>query len=241
MNPAMDLHSGAGQPVIEPETAADPVPDQSGRRPVVEPRPGVGAGLLRLYLIRHGETEWSLSNRHTGRTDIPLTAHGEASARALSPWLAHVQFARVLTSPRQRARQTCELAGLGPAAEIEPDLSEWDYGDYEGRRSVDIRKVRADWNLFRDGCPHGETPAQICERADRVMLVLRTTRGNVALFTHGQFASALAARWIELPVVDGQHFALGPASLSILAHNAHHPAVRVIELWNAAPDRRPGS
>jgi len=240
MNPAMDLHSGAGPPVLEPDTGAGPAAPWFGATPVVEPGSGLARSRLRLYLIRHGETEWSLSSRHTGRTDIPLTTHGEASARALSPWLAHVQFARVLTSPRQRARQTCELAGLGSAAEIEPDLSEWDYGDYEGRRSVDIEIVRADWNLFRDGCPHGETPAQICERADRLILSLRTTRGNAALFTHGQFASVLAARWIGLPVTDGQHLALGPASLSILAHNAHHPAVRVIELWNAAPDRRPG-
>lgn len=194
----------------------------------------IDAGLLRLYFIRHGETEWSLSGQHTGRTDIPLTAPGEDGARALSPWLGDIHFARVLTSPRQRARQTCELAGLGSAPEIEPDLSEWDYGDYEGQRSVDIQKVRPDWNLFRDGCPHGETPAQISERADRLLASLRTTRGNVALFSHGQFGSVLAARWIELPVVDGQHFALGPASVSIFAHSAHHTEVRVIELWNAA-------
>jgi hypothetical protein len=120
--------------------------------------------LLRLYLVRHGETEWSLSGQHTGRTDIPLTAHGEDEARKLGPCLWGIQFARVLTSPRQRARRTCEFAGLGSAAEIEPDLAEWDYGDYEGQRSVDIRKGRPDWNLFRDGCPRGETPAQVSDR-----------------------------------------------------------------------------
>lgn len=114
-----------------------------------------GDGLsLRLYLVRHGETQWSLSGRHTGCTDIPLTPHGEEEARQLRPMLEHVQFAAVLTSPRQRARRTCELAGLGPTAKIEPDLAEWDYGDYEGHRSVDIRKGRPGWNVFRDGCPH---------------------------------------------------------------------------------------
>ena len=191
----------------------------------------------RLYFIRHGETEWSLSGRHTGRTDIPLTAHGEDGARALAPWLGAIHFTRVLTSPLQRARQTCALAGRGGAAEIEPDLSEWDYGDYEGRRSLDIQKSRARWNLFRDGCPQGETPAQISDRADRLIAKLRNTQGKVALFSHGQFGSVLAARWIGLPVVEGQHFALSPASLSILAHNAHHPKVRVIELWNAGVGR----
>lgn len=120
-----------------------------------------GDGLTpRLYLVRHGETEWSLSARHTGRTDIPLTPRGEDEARRLRPMLEHVQFAAVLTSPRQRARRTCELAGLDPTAKVEPDLAEWDYGDYEGQRSADIRKARPGWNVFRDGCPHGEMPAK---------------------------------------------------------------------------------
>jgi broad specificity phosphatase PhoE len=123
--------------------------------------------LLQLYFIRHGETEWSLSGQHTGRTDIPLTARGEEEARKLGPCLREIQFARVLTSQRQRARRTCELAGLGPAAEIEPDLAEWDYGDYEGRRSVDIHKGRPDWNVFRDGCPRGEMPAQVSDRRSK--------------------------------------------------------------------------
>ncbi len=191
--------------------------------------------LLRLYLVRHGETAWSLSGQHTGRTDILLTAHGEDEARKLGPCLWGIQFARVLTSPRQRARQTCEFAGLGPAAEIEPDLAEWDYGDYEGQRSEDIRKGRPDWNVFRDGCPRGEMPAQASDRADRLIAHLRALDGNVALFSHGQFGCVLAARWIGLPVLEGQHFALGPASLSILGHEPSHPKVRVIELWNAAP------
>jgi probable phosphoglycerate mutase len=207
-------------------------------RSCVEDDPEGDEVSLRLYFIRHGETEWSLSGRHTGRTDVPLTAHGEDGARALAPWLGAIHFTRVLTSPLQRAGQTCALAGLGGAAEIEPDLSEWDYGDYEGQRSLDIQETRANWNLFRDGCPHGETSAQISDRADRLIAKLRNTQGNVALFSHGQFGSVLAARWIELPVIDGQHFALNPASLSILAHNAHHTEVRVIELWNAGVRRR---
>ncbi|MGP8025357.1 MAG: histidine phosphatase family protein, partial [Acidocella sp.] len=139
--------------------------------------------LLQLYFIRHGETEWSLSGQHTGRTDIPLTARGEDEARELGPCLRAFKFARVLSSPRQRARRTCELAGLGPAAEIEPDLAEWDYGDYEGQRTVDIRKGRPDWNVFRDGCPRGEMPAQVSDRADRLIAHLRALDGNVALFS----------------------------------------------------------
>ncbi len=191
--------------------------------------------LLQLYFIRHGETEWSLSGQHTGRTDIPLTARGEDEARELGPCLRAIKFARVLTSPRQRAQRTCELAGLGPAVEIEPDLAEWDYGDYEGQRTVDIRKGRPDWNVFRDGCPRGEMPAQVSDRADRLIAHLRALDGNVALFSHGQFGCVLAARWIGLPAIEGQHFALGAASLSILGHEPSHPKVRVIALWNAAP------
>ena len=191
--------------------------------------------LLQLYFIRHGETEWSLSGQHMGRTDIPLTARGEDEARELGPCLREIQFARVLTSPRQRARRTCELAGLGPAAEIDPDLAEWDYGDYEGQRSVDIRKGRPDWNVFRDGCPRGEMPAQVSDRADRLIAHLRALDGTVALFSHGQFGCVLAARLIGLPAIEGQHFALGVASLSILGHEPSHPKVRVIALWNAAP------
>ncbi len=191
--------------------------------------------LLSLYLVRHGQTEWSLSGRHTGSTDIPLTPRGEDEARALIPWLNHVQFGLVLTSPRQRARRTCELVGLGREAEIEPNLAEWDYGDYEGERSSDIRQDRPAWNVFRDGCPHGEMPAQVSDRADRLIARLCTMNGNVALFSHGEFGLALAARWIGLPVVEGQHFLMGTASLNILSYNPSHPEVRVIALWNATP------
>jgi probable phosphoglycerate mutase len=186
-----------------------------------------------LYLIRHGQTEWSLSGHHTGRTDIPLTVQGEDEARELKPWLTHRQFARVFTSPRQRAKRTCELAGLGSQAELEPDLAEWDYGDYEGKLSSDIHKQRPDWNVFRDGCPGGEMPADVVARADRLIARLCTMDGTIALFSHGQFGVALAARWIGLPVVAAQHFWLGTASLNVLGYNPAHPEIRVIGLWNA--------
>ena len=189
--------------------------------------------LLQLYLIRHGETAWSLSGQHTGRTNIPLTAHGEDQARRLAPWLAQIRFDSVLTSPLLRARQTCELAGLEPSAKTEGDLAEWDYGDYEGQRTVDIRKERPHWDVFRDGCPHGESPAQISDRTDRLITHLATLSGNVALFSHGQFGCVLGARWIGLSVIEAQHFSLAPASLSILSYNPQHRNVRVIALWNA--------
>ncbi len=189
--------------------------------------------LLHLYFIRHGETEWSLSGQHTGRTDLPLTANGENEVRELGRHLRDIPFAHVLTSPLQRARKTCELVGLDKAPKIEPDLAEWDYGDYEGQRSVDIRKVRPDWDVFRDGCPHGETPAQISDRADRLIVRLRTLNGNVALFSHGQFGGVLAVRWIRLAVVEARHFPLNTASLSIFTFDSHHPAIPVIALWNA--------
>jgi broad specificity phosphatase PhoE len=165
-----------------------------GRKEVTS-TPGV---LSRLYLIRHGETAWSLSGQHTGRTDIPLTEQGEQDARKLAEPLGAVKFSRVFTSPLQRALRTCELAGLGEVAEIEADLTEWDYGDFEGQFSVDTRKKRPDWNLFRDGRPRGESPAQVSERADRLIALCRTLEGNIAIFSHGQFGRALAARWIGL-------------------------------------------
>jgi probable phosphoglycerate mutase len=189
--------------------------------------------IRKIFLIRHGETEWSLASRHTGRTDIPLTEPGEQDARKLGERLRDFRFSQVFTSPRQRARRTCELAGLGPVAKIEPDLAEWDYGDYEGQHSVDIRKGQPDWNLFRDGCPRGEMPAQVSDRADRLIARLRTLDGNVALFSHGHFGCVLAVRWIGLPVIEGQHFLLGTASLSILGCEPSHPEVPVIELWNS--------
>jgi probable phosphoglycerate mutase len=190
---------------------------------------------LTLYFVRHGETAWSLSGQHTGRTDIPLSAAGEEEARSLHPWLARVRFDRVFTSPRQRARRTCDLAGLGTLAEVEDDLAEWDYGDYEGKVSSDIRAGRPDWNIFTDGCPHGEMPEDVSGRADRLIARLCGIGGTIALFSHGHFGKVLIARWIGLPVREGQHFALGTASLNILADDPAHPKVRAVTLWNATP------
>jgi broad specificity phosphatase PhoE len=197
---------------------------------VLQPKPRISG---HLYLIRHGETEWSRSGKHTGRTDIPLTARGEAEARALQPLLGAITFTAVLSSPLQRARRTCELTGLFATPVIEPDLAEWDYGAYEGLRSSDIYRERSDWSVFRDGCPGGETPAQISDRADRLIARLISYDGNVALFTHGHFGCALAARWIDLAVIEGQHLLLSTASVSILGHHPTHPEVPVISLWNA--------
>ncbi len=191
------------------------------------------SGALRLYLIRHGETEWSLSGRHTGRTDIPLTRNGEEEARELGRRLPVIPFSHVLSSPLKRARRTCELAGLDTVPEIEADLAEWDYGDYEGLSSLDIHKARADWDVYRDGCPNGETPAQISARADRLIARLLKLTGNIALFSHGQLGCVLAMRWIGLAANEAQHFTLGTASFSILAFDQRHAEVPVIALWNA--------
>ncbi|MEO9191580.1 MAG: histidine phosphatase family protein [Acetobacteraceae bacterium] len=189
---------------------------------------------LRLFLIRHGETEWSLSGQHTGRTDLALTTRGQDQARTLEPVLRAIPFDHVLTSPARRARETCALAGLGGSAEIEPDLAEWDYGEYEGRTSRDIRQERPGWNVFRDGCPGGESVGAVSQRADRLITRGAALSGNVALFSSGQFGCSLAARWIGLPVIQAQHLMLGTASISVLAHNPAHPALRVIAHWNHA-------
>jgi len=198
---------------------------------------------LRIHLIRHGETKWSLSGRHTGTTDISLTARGEAEANDLAQRLTMIPFSRVLTSPRQRAQRTCELVALDPIPEIAADLVEWDYGVYEGLPTDEILQQRPHWDIFQDGGPKGETPAQISDRADRLIARLRGFSGNVAIFTHGHLGRVLATRWIGLPVSQGRHFLMGTASLSILGHDPHHPEVSVIELWNAMTLRKtePGS
>jgi len=188
---------------------------------------------LDLYLIRHGETTWSLTHQHTGRTDVPLTEDGEAQARQLGKRLRGIPFTRVFSSPSGRARKTCALVGLDRAAEIEPDLAEWDYGDYEGRCTADIRKGRPEWNIFRDGCPGGETTGQVCDRADRLLARARQLSGRVALFSHGQFGCVLGVRWIGLPIDAGPHFVLGTAALSILSYDPDHPEVPILSLWNA--------
>jgi broad specificity phosphatase PhoE len=192
-----------------------------------------------VCLVRHGETPWSLTGQHTGVTDLGLTAHGENESRALAPRLRDSVFMQVLVSPRLRARQTCELAGLGAVSQIEPDLAEWDYGEYEGRRSVDIRRERPDWNIWRDGCPGGESPADVSARADRLIQRLCAMQDPVVLFSHGQFGAALAARWIGLDILEGQHFPLHTASVSLLGIDPHHPGRRTIGLWNEVPCRPP--
>ena len=199
----------------------------------------VSAGLLQLYVVRHGETTWTLSGQHTGCSEIPLTREGEMQACNLRPALAGIRFAAVLCSPRRRARHTCELAGLGAAAQTEEDLSEWDYGVFEGLQTREIQRRQPGWNLYRDGCPGGESPGQVTLRVDRLIAGLLARRhdlgGNVALFTHAQLAAVLAARWIGLAAAEGQHFPLGPATLSVLGHQPAHPEVPVIGLWNAVP------
>ena len=180
------------------------------------------SALLQLYLVRHGETAWSLSGQHTGRTDLALTLHGGEQALLLKPRLHTVAFDQVLVSPRLRARQTCELAGLGAQSQTEPDLAEWDYGDYEGRSSIDIRKEHPDWNIWRDGCPNGESTGDLSARVDRLIARLAAMSGNVALFAHGQLGAALAARWIGLPLLAGQHFALHRQDVQVLAFRVFH-------------------
>jgi probable phosphoglycerate mutase len=187
---------------------------------------------LDIYLVRHGETEWSASGRHTGRTDIPLTGRGEGEAAWLAGRLGAAQFSHVYTSPRLRARRTCELAGWGSSAVVEPDLAEWDYGDYEGLRTDEILKARPGWSIYRDGCPGGESPGEACGRADRLLARLRGLDGNVALFTHGHFGRLLGARWAGLAVGDSARLQLDTASLGILGREHGVP---VIALWNERP------
>lgn len=191
------------------------------------------SGPLQIWFIRHGETAWSLTGQHTGRTDLPLTPHGEAMAGALATSLHGLQFSLVLTSPRLRARSTCALAGLGAAAQTDADLAEWDYGDYEGLRTAEILQGQPGWDVWRDGCPGGESPANASARADQLITRLSALSGQVLLFSHGQFGRVLAARWIGLPVAQGRHFTIAPASIGILGHEHGHPLRRVITLWNA--------
>ena len=189
-------------------------------------------GLLQIHFMRHGETEWTLSGQHAGRTDLPLTPRGEATARRLGQALQGVAFTTVLSSPRLRARRTCELAGLGAMAQTETNLTEWDYGDYEGLRTKDIRALRADWDVWTNGCPGGEMPADVTGRADRLIARLLKLGGHVALFSHGPFGRVLLARWIGLPAIEGRHFTIDPASVGVLGFDADHPLRRVVSLWN---------
>jgi probable phosphoglycerate mutase len=184
-----------------------------------------------IYLARHGETAWSLLGQHTGLTDLPLTEHGERNARRLGERLRELTFARVLTSPLQRASRTCELAGYGTVAEVNGDLLEWNYGDYEGRRTVEIHAERPDWQLFRDGCPGGESPEQVGARADRVVNRVRAIQGDVLLFSSGHFLRVFAARWLGLESAGGRYFLLSTSSLSALGYE-HNRSEPVIRLWN---------
>ncbi len=190
-------------------------------------------GLLPIvYLARHGETAWSVTGQHTGLTDLPLTERGERNARRLGKRLAGLTFARVFTSPLERAFRTCELAGFGDVAVVDPDLVEWDYGAYEGRTSAEILKERPDWDLFRDGCPGGEPPTHVRERADRVVRRLRAEPGDLLVFSSGHFLRVLAARWIDGdPARSGREFMLTTASLSAVGYE-HDLARPVIRLWN---------
>ena len=185
-----------------------------------------------VYVARHGETAWTLTGQHTGLTDLPLTEAGERNARRLGKRLQGLTFAKVFTSPLQRALRTCELAGFGPIAEIDRNLVEWNYGDYEGRRGSEIRAERPDWQLFRDGCPGGESPAEVSIRADRVVSRVRQVRGDVLLFSSGHFIRVLAARWIGIePSIHARSFMLSTASLSAFGYE-NDLARPVIRLWN---------
>lgn len=184
-----------------------------------------------VYLARHGDTAWTASGQHTGRTDLPLTSNGVRNAVRLGERLKGMTFAQVFTSPLQRAARTCDLAGFGAVAEVLPDLLEWDYGQYEGLRSAEILKNQPDWHLFRDGCPGGESPGQVGERADRVIERVRAIAGNVLLFSSGHFLRILASRWLALDPGSGRHFVLSTASLSALGYE-HNLSQPVIRLWN---------
>ena len=189
--------------------------------------------LPQVYLARHGETAWSLSGQATGRTDIPLTDKGERDAQAMGARLKGLSFAHVFTSPLQRARRTAQLAGFGEIMRVDADLTEWDYGAYEGRRSADIRAERPGWRLFADGCPGGETLSSVGVRAERVVERIRALGGDVLVFAHWDILRIVTARWIGLPAMEARNFYLTTASLSILGyhHNLHEPVIR---LWNDA-------
>jgi broad specificity phosphatase PhoE len=182
-----------------------------------------------ISVVRHGETEWSLAGRHTGRTDLPLTDSGRSQAARLAAALAGRSFSLVLCSPLRRARETCQLAGFGGEAVNCEDLREWDYGEYEGLTTPEIRAQRPDWNLWRDGCPGGELPGQVAARADRVLARARAADGNVLAFAHGHILRVLAARWIEMRAAAGGRFALGAGAIGVLGHERETPVIR---RWN---------
>ncbi|HEY1381136.1 MAG TPA: histidine phosphatase family protein [Gemmataceae bacterium] len=191
--------------------------------------------LPRVYLARHGETAWTLSGQHTGRTDIPLTPRGEADARHLGERLKGHSFAVVLTSPLQRAKRTCELAGFGDRCQVDAGLREWDYGEFEGLKTAEIRQRRPDWDLFRDGCPGGEDAAAVGARADRVLARVRAAAGDVLLFAHGHILRVITARWLGQPPAAGRLYLCDPTSLGTLGYEHDHADEPVLRLWNEAP------
>src|SRR4029077_5288042 len=184
-----------------------------------------------IYLARHGETAWSLTGQHTGRTDLRLTERGEENARALRERLSGLNFGKVLTSPLQRATRTCELAGFGGIAEVDRNLLEWDYGQYEGLTTAEIHARRPDWQLFRDGCPGGESPEQVAARSDSILGRVRPLGTDVLLFSSGHFLRVFAARWLALGVVAGKYLLLSTASVSALGYE-NNLSAPVIRLWN---------
>jgi broad specificity phosphatase PhoE len=192
----------------------------------------VNAPLPEVYLVRHGETEWSLSGQHTGLTDLPLTAAGEEQARRLRDRLNPISFAKVFSSPLQRARRTCELAGYGSAAELDRNLIEWNYGDYEGKKRDWILARRPGWLIFRDGCPNGESPADVGVRADHVISRICQTDGNLLVFSSGHILRVLIARWLGLEPSAGRYFKLGTATLTILGYDHNDRSEPVLRLLN---------
>ena len=194
------------------------------------------SALPEIHVIRHGETAWTESRQHTGLTDIPLTERGERQARRFGDHLGGRTYPHVFTSPLQRARRTCELAGFGAEAKVEPELVEWNYGEYDGLTTEEILKRRPGWQLFQDGCPKGESVAEVGARADRVIARLRSLDGDVLLFSSGHFTRVFAARWLGLDASCGRLFLLSTTTLSILGYD-HDKSEPVIRLWN---DVRPG-
>jgi broad specificity phosphatase PhoE len=192
----------------------------------------MSADLPKLYLARHGDTAWTESHQHTGRTDLPLNKRGEQHARQLGAWLRQFSFTRVLTSPLLRASKTCELAGFGVGADVDHDLIEWDYGRFEGKLTGDILKERPGWELYRDGCPNGEAPGDVAARADRFLARVQGSAGNVLAFSSGHIIRMIAARWLGLPPAMGRIFFCDPASVGVLGFEHNSLEEPVIRLWN---------
>jgi broad specificity phosphatase PhoE len=194
------------------------------------------SGPERMVLVRHGETEWSASGQHTSRTDLPLVQAGREQARALAPMLRGRTFTVVLSSPLKRALETCRLTGFGDAVELREELHEWDYGEYEGLTTPEIKDGRPDWDLWQDGCPGGESPDQVCARADRLLASLAKIDGEVLIFAHGHILRVLSARWMEMAVGAGARLLLSAGALCVLGHERE---TRVLERWNETPGPLP--